>query len=107
MFENILDLIQSVPAFDDGATFNETIVLMNNINNLEVLRLQNASLGFATESSTQTKVDAVRNNDFIMKIGRSYIKQLSVIFSMKPAQDFYRAAPPDTSGNIYPVAYDY
>lgn len=107
IFENILDLIQSVPAYDDGSTFNETIWLLNKLIGIDVLILNNTGLGLATEAYDAAKFDAVRNDRHLRSIGRSYIKQLSIIFSMKPAQDYFGRATPDTSGNIYPQAYDF
>jgi hypothetical protein len=107
IFENVLDLIQSVPAFDDGSTFNLTIALLGNLNSIDLQIYNNAFLGLSTQSSTATLIDAARNDALLRKIGRAYIKQLSIIFSMKPAQDYYSRAATDTSGNIYPVAYDY
>lgn len=107
IFEDILNSIQSVPAYDDGATFNQTIVLLTNILNIDQKRLLNAGLGLATAIPGVTEFDAARNDALLKSIGRSYIKQLSIIFSMKPAQDYYGRATPDTSGNIYPTEYDF
>lgn len=106
IFENVLDLIQS-PAFDDGSTFNNTITLLGQLQQIDQARLNNQNLGLATEVSAAVKFDAARNDAILKSIGRTYIKQLSIIFSMKPAQDYYGRATTDTSGNIYPVAYDY
>lgn len=105
IFEGILDTIESVPAYDDGATFNQTCVLMVQVMNIDQLRLNNFNLGFATKSSTKTEVDAVRNDAFLKASGRTLIKQLSQLISMKPARDYYRADAPDLSGNIYPASY--
>lgn len=107
IFENILDLIESVPAFDDGATFNNTIILMNQILAIDVLRNNNQNLALGTQVSGKVTFDAARNDAVLKSIGRTYIKQLSIIFSMKPAQDYYGRATTDTSGNVYPTSYDF
>jgi hypothetical protein len=106
IFENILSLIQSVPAYDDGATFNQTIVLMTQLQQIDQLRLNNASLGLANQTSDGVKYDAARNDLLLKQIGRTYIQQLSIIFSMKPARDYFARAATDLSGNVYPTDYD-
>jgi hypothetical protein len=103
IFENVLNTIQSLQ--DDGATFNETLVLLGYLQNIDQLRLQNASLGFATISSTGTNVDAARNDAILKSVGRTYINRLSIIFSMKPTRDYYNAAPMDPGGDV--VIHDY
>ena len=106
IFENILDLIQSVPAYDDGATFNQTIVLMTQLQQIDQLRLNNIQLGLATSVSAQVQFDAARNDAFLKGVGRNYIKQLAIIFSMQPARDYYGRANTNLSGNVYPTSYD-
>jgi hypothetical protein len=106
IFENILDEIQD-PAFDGGVTQAETLDLVQMLLDIDTARLNNSNLGLGTMVVGQVQFDAVRNDAFLKSVGRSYIKRLSIIFSMKPAQDYYRAAAPSTSGNIYPQAYDY
>ena len=107
IFENILSLIESVPAYDDGATFNQTIVLLTQIQSIDTLRLNNTNLALATEVEGKVKFDAARNDAVLKSIGRTYIKQLSIIFSMKPARDYYGRASTDLSGNIFPENYGY
>lgn len=100
IFENILDLIESVPAYDDGATFNQTIVLLTNCQQIDQQRLANSFLGLATEVTGEVMYDAARNDAILKSIGRSYIKQLSILFSMKPCNDYYGRASIDRSGNV-------
>jgi len=107
IFENVLDLIESVPAYDDGSTFNETIWLLNKLIGIDDLILSNTGLGLATEAYEAAKFDAYRNDRFMRSIGRAYIRQLSIIFSMKPAHDYFSRVSPDLSGNIMPPSYGY
>lgn len=102
IFENVLDLIQSVPAFDDGATFNDTLVIANQCISVDQQILNNLNLGLATQAFEAASIDAVRNDRHLRHIGRGYIKQLSIIFSMKPAHDYYSRATIDLSGDIDP-----
>jgi hypothetical protein len=107
IFENILDLIQSVPAYDDGSTFNETIWILNKLVGVEELILNNTGLGLATSAYQAADFDAVRNDRHLRHIGRAYIRQFSIIFSMKPAHDYFSSVAPDLSGNIMPPDYGY
>jgi hypothetical protein len=106
IFESVLDLIQSVPAFDDGATFNNTMVLQTLILGIDTQIDTNSYLGLGTEVTAKIKYDSYRNDRILRSIGRNYIKKLSIIFSMKPAQDYYGRATTDLSGNVYPESYD-
>jgi hypothetical protein len=105
VFEDVLNVIQS--SLDDGSTFNETIWLMNEIECIDQQIKNNSYLGLGTEIEAKIKFDAYRNDRFLRMLGRNYIKKLSIIFAMKPAQDYYGRATTDTSGNIYPTSYDF
>lgn len=106
MFEDILNVIGS-PNFDDGSTFANVLAILAQLQNIDQLRINNVPLGLATEVPGEVKYDAARNDAMLKSIGRSFIKQLSIIFSMKPAQDYYGRARTSTSGNVYPSGYDY
>lgn len=98
IFENALDEIQTT--VDDGSTFNNTIILLNQILGIDVQRLNNSTLGLATQVSGEVVFDSARNDAILKSIGRTYIKQLSIIFSMQPSQDYYGRASSTGDGNI-------
>ena len=96
-FENTLNVIQSI-TFDDGSTFNQTLAVLNLLQGIDQSIVNNTNLGLATEVNGKVKFDAYRNDRMLRAIGRGYIRQLSILFSMKPVQDYYARAVPDTSG---------
>lgn len=106
IFENILNEIQD-PNFDDGSTIADIRTIMAQLQSIDQQRLNNIPLGLATEITAEVRYDAARNDAFLKNVGRSYIKQLAIIFSMKPAQDYYGRARTSTSGNIYPQGYSF
>lgn len=99
IFENILDVIERT--LDDGSTFNNTILLLNLILGIDKQRITNSRLGLATQVTGEVVYDAARNDVMLKSIGRTYIKQLSIIFTMQPAQDYY-GRPSIGDGNIGP-----
>jgi hypothetical protein len=104
IFENVLNTIQASVNGPDA--FNQTITLLGLLQNIDQQRINNSNLGLATEVSAEVKFDAYRNDLFLKSLGRNYIKQLSIIFSMKPAADYFGRSQVDLSGNIYPTSYD-
>ena len=98
VFENVLNTIQQT-SYDDGSTFNNTITLLNNILAIDMQRANNSNLGLATSVGGKIQYDAYRNDAMLKSIGRNYIKQLSIIFSMEPAKDYYGRATVDLSGD--------
>ena len=99
IFEGVLNTIEGT--IDDGSTFNLTIEILNNTLIIDNQILANSKLMLATEIPGEVKFDAIRNDAALRKIGRAYISQLSTIFSMKPAKDFYSPSDLDSSGDIH------
>lgn len=107
LFENTLNLIESVPAYDDGSTFNQTLYLMNRILEIDNQIEHNSHLGLGSEVEGKVKFDAARNDRMLRCIGRNYIAKLAIIFSMAPAHDYFGKRATDLSGNLVPRSYDY
>jgi hypothetical protein len=102
------DILINIPNLDDGSTYDLTITLMTNIQQIDQLILNNEILGLATSTSGQGGVnfDAYRNDRMLRGVGRNYIKKLSIIFTMQPAQDYYGRPSYGTSGNVQPIPWD-
>jgi hypothetical protein len=96
-FENTLNGIQSI-AFDDGSTFQQTLAILALLQNIDAQIVNNSQLGLGSEVEGTVKFDAYRNDVMLRRIGRGYIRQLSIVFSMKPVQDYYGKAIIDTAG---------
>src|ERR1039457_1923052 len=80
IFENVLNTIQS--DIDDGSTFNQTILILNQLLILDTRIFTNSALMLATEIPSEVVFDAIRNDAGLRKVGRALINQLSTIFSM-------------------------
>ena len=96
-FENTLNTIQSI-SFDDGSTFNETINLLTQIQNIDQQISNNAYLGLGSQVNGKVVFDAYRNDVMLRRIGRSLIGRLAIMFSMQPARDYYARAIISRSG---------
>ena len=97
IFENVLNTIQG--AIDDGSTFNQTITLLNQLLGIDAQILSNSRLMLATDVPGEVKFDAIRNDAGLRRVGRALINQLSIIFSMDAARDYYSSVPIDHSGS--------
>lgn len=88
ILENAISTIENA----DTATFNavaNTLVLLQAI---DTKIDQNSALGLATEVMDEVKFDAARNDLILRRIGRGYIKRLSIHLSMDVATDYYSPA---------------
>jgi hypothetical protein len=106
IFENILNVIENEATNGSSvAPFSQSLLYLDHCLDIDFKLEVNSNLGLATQSAS-VKFDAYRNDRMLRGIGRNYIKKLSIIFSMKPAQDYYGQATTDLSGNIYPTSYE-
>jgi hypothetical protein len=106
IFENVLNTIQS--DIDDGSTFNQTILILNQLLILDTRIFTNSALMLATEIPSEVVFDAIRNDAGLRKVGRALINQLSTIFSMPPQRDYYSAVKISTDGSprLYGIDQD-
>jgi hypothetical protein len=98
IFENVLNTIQGT--IDDGSTFNQTVLILNQLLALDTRIATNSTLMLATNVTGEVVFDAIRADAGLRRIGRALINQLATIFSMKPSKDYYSAAEIDDTGTI-------
>jgi hypothetical protein len=101
-FEGIMNAIDGLQ--DGGATEAAVIAVLNQLVALDAQIAANAQLMLATEVTNEVKIDAARNDAYLRTVvGPGLIHQLSIRFSMNPAEDYYAAAP--VGGGGYTVMH--
>lgn len=90
ILENAMSAIENAP--DSGATFNAVAATLVLLQAVDTKIDQNSALGLATEVMDEVKYDAARNDLILRRIGRGYIKRLSIHLSMDVATDYYSPA---------------